>query len=75
MENFRKFWKILEILENFRKFWRILENFSNFGNFRILGMILHYELKPFSKLVDDDDDENVSTYKILGSLKILAIKK
>ena len=61
MENFRSIWKILEILENFR----------------ILGMILHNEFKPFSKLVydDDDDDENVSTYKILGLLEILAIKK
>ena len=39
-------------------------------------MILHNEFKPFSKLVydDDDDDENVSTYRILGSLEILAIK-
>ena len=40
-------------------------------------MILHNEFKPFSKLVydDDDDDGNVSTYRILGSLEILAIKK
>ena len=37
-------------------------------------MILHNEFKPFSKLVYDDDDENVSTYRILGSLEILAIK-
>ena len=39
-------------------------------------MILHNDFKPFSKLVydDDDDDGNVSTYRILGSLEILAIK-
>ena len=39
---------------------------------RILIMILHNEFKPFRKLVYEEG--NVRTYKILGSLEILAIK-
>ena len=35
---------------------------------------LYNEIETFSKLVDEND-ENVTTNKILGSLEILAIKK
>ena len=45
---------------------------ENFSNFRILGVILHNEFKPFRKLVYEEG--NVRTYKILGLLEILEIK-
>ena len=42
-------------------------------------MILYNEFEPlfetFSKLVEENGNENVTTNKILGSLEILAIKK
>ena len=37
-------------------------------------MILYTEIETFSKLVEENGNENVSTNKILGSLEILAIK-
>ena len=37
-------------------------------------MILYNEIETFSKLVEENGNENVSTNKILGSLEILAIK-
>ena len=35
---------------------------------------LYNDFKTFSKLVEENENENVTTNKILGSLEILAIK-
>ena len=39
-----------------------------------MNLSLYNDFKTFSKLVEENGNENVSTNKILGSLEILAIK-
>ena len=40
-----------------------------------MNLSLCYDFETFSKLVEENGNENVTTNKILGSLEILAIKK
>ena len=42
---------------------------------KLVNSEFYNDLETFSKLVHENENENVSTNKILGSLEILAIKK
>jgi len=49
--------------------------YNEFGPFsKLVNSEFYNDLETFSKLVHENENENVSTNKILGSLEILAIK-